>query len=98
MARKTYTPEYRAHLVALVREGRTAEQLSREYEPSAATIRSWVRAEEDTTLQKEKDLEKRLKELERENARLREERDIPKKAAAWFAKESVSTPKKGSRS
>lgn len=98
MARKTYTPEFRAHLVALVREGRTAEQLSREYEPTAATIRGWVRAADEALRDPADDTQTRLRELEAENARLREERDILKKAAAWFARESVSTPKKGSRS
>jgi transposase len=39
-----------------------------------------------------------LRRLKAEVARLREERDILKKAAAWFAVESVSTPKKGTRS
>ena len=56
MARTTYTPRYGAHLRSLVREDRTAEQLSREHEPCAATNRSWGRAEVDTTLRKEKDL------------------------------------------
>lgn len=44
MPRKTYTPEFRAHLVALVRQGRTPESLSREFEPSGPTIRAWVEA------------------------------------------------------
>ena len=51
-------------------------------------------------LQPASELEKdrRIKELEAENARLREEREILGKAAAWFAMESTSTRKKGSNS
>ena len=98
MARKNYTAEFKAHLVALVREGRTPEQLGREYEPTATAIRKWVRAAEEAKEASDGDLRARLRQLEAENARLREEKDILKKAAAWFASESVSTPKRGSRS
>ena len=80
MPRKTYTDEFRRHLVALVLEGRTPEQLAREYEPAAKTIRDWVRDAKASELPEE-DKDKRLRELEAENARLREERDILKKAA-----------------
>ena len=37
-------------------------------------------------------------ELKRENRRLREEREILKKAAAWFAQESGATPRRDSGS
>ena len=46
MARKQYTKEYKRHLLNLVREGRTPEQLAQECEPSAQTIRNWLRADE----------------------------------------------------
>ncbi len=99
MARKTYTPEYRSHLVSLVKAGRTPESLAREFEPSAPTIRSWVEA---TSLAEAGgqvvDKDARIRDLERKVRGLEEEREILKKAAAWFAAESGSTPKKGSRS
>ena len=50
MTRNRYTGEYKHHLLEFVREGRTPEQLAREYEPSARTalysggelfVRSW---------------------------------------------------------
>ena len=94
---KPYPEEFKQKLVALVREGRTPEELSRQYEPSAQAIRNWVaQAERDagkrsdgvTTSEREE-----LQRLRRENERLREEREILKKAAAWFAQET----EKGSR-
>ena len=98
MARKRYTEEYKRHLLSLVREGRTPEQLAQEYEPSARTIRNWLKADEAKTQAIETDKDQELKRLKAEVARLREERDILKKAAAWFAMETVSPPKKGTRS
>jgi transposase len=45
---RTYPPEFRQQLVELVWAGRTPEELSREFEPSAQTIRNWVhQAERD---------------------------------------------------
>ena len=38
----SYPPEYRARMVELVRTGRTAEELGREFEPTAQSIRNWV--------------------------------------------------------
>ena len=99
MPRKTYSAEYRSHLVSLVKAGRTPESLAREFEPSAPTIRAWVeaaRAAESAGGVVDKDA--RIRELERKLQQVEEEREILKKAAAWFAAESGSTRKRGSRS
>ena len=37
-----YPPELRRQLIELVRAGRTPEELGREFEPSAQTIRNWI--------------------------------------------------------
>ena len=50
MARKRpdYPPEYRQQLVELVRAGRSADALAKEFDPSPQTIRNWVaRADRD---------------------------------------------------
>ncbi len=40
--RPPYPPEFRRQLVELVRSGRSPEALSREFEPTAQSIRNWV--------------------------------------------------------
>ena len=89
-------------MVELVRAGRSPGSLAREFEPSEQTIRNWVRqAELDEGLRSDgltTEARKELRELKREVRRLRMERDILKKAAAWFARESGSIPGGGMRS
>ena len=71
--RPPYAPEFRRQIVEMVRAGRTPEELSREFEPTAQTIHNWVK-------------------------HLKIEREILKKAAAWFAQETDSVPPKHSSS
>ena len=94
--RPPYAPEFRQQMIELVRAGRTPEELAREFEPSAQAIRNWVvQADRDegrrsdglTSPEREE-----LRRLKRENRRLREEREILAKAAAWFARETGSIP------
>lgn len=40
--RPPYPLEFRRRIVELVRAGRTPEELSREFEPTAQSIRNWV--------------------------------------------------------
>lgn len=93
-----YPPEYRAQIVELVRSGRTAASVAREYEPSVQTIRNWVRqADLDEGRRGDglkSDEREEIRRLRRENRQLKLEREILKKAAAWFAQESGSVPPK----
>ena len=97
-----YPAEYRRRLVELVRSGRTPEELSRQFEPSAQAIRNWAaqadrdegRRQDGLTSQERDELQR----LRRENERLKEEREILKKAAAWFAQESKAAPNGSSHS
>jgi transposase len=101
-SRKPYPAEFRQQLVDLVRAGRTPEELSREYEPTAQSIWNWVRqAERDGGIRQDgltTDEKEELGRLRREVRVLREEKEILKKAAAWFAEETGSTPRKRSSS
>lgn len=99
---RPYPPEYRERMIELVQSGRSPESLAREFEPSAQCIRNWVRqAERDAGRRHDgltTDERTELQRLRRENATLREEREILKKAAAWFARETGSIPSTGSDS
>lgn len=94
--RKAYSEEFRRQMVDLVRSGRNPEELSREFEPSAQAIRNWVERADIEEGRQEDGLTKKehqeLDRLRRENARLREEREILKKATAWFAQETKAAP------
>lgn len=105
MKGKTRAPspaEYRQKVVELVRGGRSPFSLSREFEASAQSIRNWAKQADldDGRRQDGLTTEERneLRHLRRENRQLREEREILKKAAAWFAQETDSVPKKSSSS
>ena len=100
--RQPYPPEFRQQMVQLVKAGRTPEELSREFEPTAQTIHNWVNQSDldagvksDGLTSPERD---ELRTLRREVKQLRVEREILKKAAAWFAQETESVPPKRSSS
>ena len=97
-----YPPELRRRLVEKVRAGRSPESLGEEYEPSAQAIRNWVAQAERDEGQRTDGLsteeKQELTRLRRENKALREEREILKKAAAWFARETGSIPSGSSSS
>jgi transposase len=101
-SRPPYPSEFRGQIIELVRAGRTPEELAEEYEPSAQTIRNWVtQADRDTGARKDgltTDEKDELRRLRRENKVLRQEKEILKKAAAWFARESNSIPDRDSSS
>jgi transposase len=91
-SRPPYPAEFRRQMVELVRAGRTPEELSREFEPSAQAIWNWVRQAERDEGRREDGLTSverdEIARLRRENRQLRQERDILAKAAAWFARET----------
>jgi transposase len=89
-------------MIELVRAGRSPESLGREFEPSAESIRNWVRQADLDEGRRQDGLttgeREEIRRLRRENRQLREEREILKKAAAWFARETGSIPSKDSDS
>ena len=100
--RRPYPLEFRQRMIELVRGGRSPESLGREFEPTAQSLRTWVQqADPDAGRRTDgltTDERTELQRLKRENATLREERDILKKAAAWFARETGSIPSGSSNS
>ena len=96
-----YTPEFKRQMVDLARSGRSPASLSKEFGPTAWSISLWVRQDKRdagkgdgglTSVEREE-----LSRLRRENRKLKEEREILSKAAAWFATES-GTSKRSSGS
>ena len=94
MARKTFTGEFKAEAIRMARDGkRGIASVARELGINQQTLSRWLkqaavddgRGPEGSLTTTEKD---ELQRLRRENKRLQEERDILKKAAAFFAKES----------
>ena len=89
--RREFTAEYKAEVVALFRTTeKSVAQLAKELDLTPSAVQRWVtQAEVDdgkreglTTTEREE-----LAYLRRENRILREERDILKRATAFFAKE-----------
>ena len=89
--RPSYPPEFRRQMVELVRAGRSPEELAKEFEPTAQSIRTWVkqadagegRSDGVTSAERAE-----LAALRREVRQLREEREILRKAAVFFARET----------
>ena len=94
--RRMFTAEQKEEAVRLVQTGgRSVYQVARDLDLSETALRRWVKQVEidagqgpPGSLTTEQLAE--LRELRRENKRLRMERDFLKKAAAFFAKESSS--------
>ena len=86
-------------MVDLVRTGRDPEELAREFEPTAQSIRTWVADAERSEGRREEAVpglaaaeRDELVRLRRRNRQLRVERDILSEAPAWFAREAGTIP------
>jgi transposase-like protein len=96
-SKRKYTAEFRQGAVALVlKEKRSVKQAAADLGMPEHTLNAWVgQARQGKGVfqpEEQKDLTARVRELEAENRRLRIERDILKKATAFFAKEEGSRP------
>jgi transposase len=89
--RRDFTEAFKAQAVRLVREsGKTVSAVARELDLTESALRQWVRdAEREArrTGALSNGERKELEQLRREVQTLRMERDILKKAAAFFAKD-----------
>jgi transposase len=95
--RAIYTKELREEAVKLVTEGGVSiPEVGRRLSIAPSTLRYWVQANREGKLKEVGKHQKPLSEMEmelvrvkRELAEVKMERDLLKKAAAYFAKESV---------
>ena len=93
---RKYTAEFRDAVVKQVQGGRSMAAVARSLEMSNKTLANWVYlARKGQALVKRvatrpvSELEAELSRLRQENTRLRVEKEILKKAAAYFARESM---------
>jgi transposase len=90
--RPAYPPELRAEAIELLRAGRTPHELSESLGISEQTLRNWHRQDQIDRRERDDgvttDERAELARLCRENTRLRQKRDLLKRAAALFATES----------
>ena len=88
--RRSFTPEFKQDAVDLVRRsGKSECQVARELGIPQPTLNRWMRQVAAAPLGSNRFLAtEELKGLRREVEQLRVERDILKKAVAFFAKES----------
>ena len=96
MERRTFTREFKVEAVKLIRErGVTVAQVSRDLGVHGTVLRRWVQECAADSQQafpgpgQMKPEQAELARLRREVIKLKAERDILKKAAAYFAKESL---------
>jgi transposase len=93
--RRQFTEEFKGDAVELVRStGRPIAQIARELGIYDSTLGNWVKQDRIDRGEREgltSDEQARLRELERDNARLRMERDLLKRTVAFWVKEQ-STP------
>ena len=94
---RKYTAEFRDSAVKQVIEGgRSMSAVARSLEMSSKTLANWVyRARKGQALAKRaptqpvSEIQAELSRLRQENSRLKLEKEILKKAAAYFARESM---------
>ncbi len=91
-----YTPEFRAEAVKMLEgQGLSHEEAARRLGIPKGTLSNWAAAAKgraepvEPGAQSVADLQAQLKQLRKELAETRQERDILRKAAAYFARESL---------
>ncbi len=91
-SRPPYPPEFRREAVAMVRSGRSMKEVAGALGMTEQSLRNWVKQEQLDRHERDDGLtsaeREELRQLRRENARLRQERDLLKRAAAFFARET----------
>jgi transposase len=89
-ARRSFSAQFKAETVELIRSsGKTIGEVCRDLDLTETAVRRWVQQAEIDAGKRPGLMTAELAELRRENRILREEREILKKAAAFFARETT---------
>ena len=90
--RPPYLPEFRREAVELVLAGRSVRDVAESLGCSDQSLHNWVRQEQLDRHERDDGLtsaeREELRRLRRENVRLKQEREILKRAAVFFAAET----------
>ncbi len=91
-SRPPYPPEFRREAVQMVRSGRSVRDVAESLGMTPQSLRNWVRQEQLDRHERDDGLttaeREELRELRRKVRRLEQERDLLKRAAAFFARET----------
>lgn len=91
--KQTFTPEFRAEAVRLAEtSGRSRREIAADLGVGLSTLRHWIDGQREREMDhppadRQEDMAAELKRLRRENEVLRQEREILKRATAFFVKE-----------
>ena len=93
--RRTFNDDYKQQVLELVRVGeKSVSQICRDLDLTESSVRNWIKSDQTSNgIMTQNSLsetdQQELERLRTENKRLKTEREILKKAAAFFAKESL---------
>ena len=93
--RRTFNDEYKQQVLELVRAGdKSVSQICRDLDLTESSVRKWIKSDQESNgIMTQNSLsepdQQELERLRSENKRLKTERDILKKATAFFAKDSL---------
>ena len=85
---RPYDKDFRLSAIQMVQQmGRPIPDAAKNLGISESCLRGWLKQSGDNATAEQLDVQEELKRLRAENARLKVEREILKKAATFFAKE-----------
>ena len=93
--RRSFNDEYKQQVLELVRAGdKSVSQICRDLDLTESSVRKWIKSDQTSNgIMTQNSLsesdQQELERLRTENKRLKTERDILKKATAFFARESL---------
>ncbi len=99
---RSYPPEFRQQVLELIRSGKSANVVALEFNISRQTLTNWLKQDDRDAGRREDGLTTKeraeITALRKKVRQLELEREILKKAAAWFARETDSIASKSSNS